>query len=192
MTTDGSQAHLFSDLDDFDLTRRLLADLHDDLRYKVARARQLTDLTAALGPSGTMLYGGEVTLAVWREAQWCFIHGLDVGTVMLCQGLMEHLLAAFLEGTQLSENLPPRISFADTLQRCGAMGVFSQTDEGDLRRLMTLRNPLSHFRSLNDPSSLSARVLDTMQAPGKHLSRDANFAIGLAVRILALPSFRLG
>lgn len=192
MEKDSPRADLFGGLDELDLTRRLLADLHDDLRHKVARARQLTDLTSTMGPSGTMLYGGEVTLAVWREAQWCFIHGLDVGTVVLCQGLMEHLLAAFLQTTWLSEELPVRISFAETLRRCKALEVLSEGDEADLRRLMLLRNPLSHFRGLDDPSSLSARVLDTMLPHQEHLSRDANFAIGLAVRILALPQFRLG
>ncbi len=57
---------------------------------------------------------------------------------------------------------------------------------------MDLRNPLSHFRDLNDASNLSRRVLSTMEPAEDHLRRDATFAIGLAVRILALPTFRLG
>jgi hypothetical protein len=57
---------------------------------------------------------------------------------------------------------------------------------------MTLRNPLSHYRSINDPSNLSRRVLDTMFPAESHLRSDASFAISMAIRLLALPAFRLG
>lgn len=87
------QHDLFSDPNDIDLMRHLLADLHDDLRGKVERARQLLNLCGDMG-SGTMLYGGETTLELWREARWSLIHGQHVATVMLSQGLAEHILAA--------------------------------------------------------------------------------------------------
>ena len=67
--------------------------------------------------------------------------------------------------------------------------VISERDVTDLRRLMDLRNPLSHFRDLNDETNLSRKVLSTMEAAVEHLRRDATFAI---VRMLALPAFRLG
>jgi hypothetical protein len=70
--------------------------------------------------------------------------------------------------------------------------VISDRDATDLLRLMDLRNPLSHFRDLNDPTNLSRRALSTMEPAEEHLRRDAIFAIGLAVRLLALPPFRLG
>lgn len=64
-------------------------------------------------------------------------------------------------------------------------------DEKDLRRLMGLRNPLTHFRGIDDPSNLTRRVLDTMQSAESHLFSDASFAIGAAIRLLALPAFRV-
>ncbi|MFN3625107.1 MAG: hypothetical protein ACK4TP_13720 [Hyphomicrobium sp.] len=192
MDFDEAQPDLLSPLRDLDLVRHLIADLHDDLSGKIVRFRQLVDLSGALGSSGTMLFGGETTLAAWREARWCYIHGNYMGTVMLCQGLIEHLLAAFLQAGLLIDDMPARISFSDTLRRCEERGVFLKRDGEDLRRLMGLRNPLSHFRNLDDPSNLSRRVLDTMLPAGDHLHQDATFAIGLAVRMLALPAFRLG
>lgn len=56
---------------------------------------------------------------------------------------------------------------------------------------MSLRNPLSHFRGINDPSNLSRRVMDTALHLKEHLLRDATFAISVAVRLLSLPAFRL-
>ncbi len=63
------QHDLLSPISDLGLVRFLLADLHDDLLGKVARFRQLTDLSETLGWHGTMLPGGETTYAAWIEAR---------------------------------------------------------------------------------------------------------------------------
>lgn len=192
MPTNRDQPDLLSELGDLDLVRHLLADLYDDLTGKIARFHQLVDLSKTLGSSGTLLFGGETNLAAWREARWSFIHGNFTATILLCQGLAEHLLGAFLNSGLLIDDLPRRISFSETLRRCQERNVITQQDAADLRRLMNLRNPLSHFRDLNDASNLSHRVLSTMESAEEHLRRDATFAIRLAVRVLALPAFRLG
>jgi hypothetical protein len=57
------QFDLLSPIKELGLVRILLADLHDDLPGKIARFRQLTDLSAALGSNGTMMPGGETTYA---------------------------------------------------------------------------------------------------------------------------------
>jgi hypothetical protein len=186
-----AQLDLLSPVTDIGYTRFLLADLHDDLAGKVARFRQLSDLSMSLGSSGTMLPGGETTWAAWTEARTSFIHGNFVATVLLSQGLAEHMLAAHLVIGLNAEELPERISFQETLKRCLARDVISVADAADLRRLMALRNPLSHYRSIDDPSSLSRRVIDERLHAAEHLRRDATFAIGMAVRLLALPAFRL-
>lgn len=185
------QHDLFSDSNEVDLVRQLLADLHDDLRGKVERSRQLVDLCGDMGP-GTMLYGGETTLELWREARWSFIHGQYIATVMLSQGLAEHILATYLHIDIFGDPLPERVTFAETLRRCLAKGVLDEESADDLRGLMVLRNPLSHFRSIDDPANLSRRVLKTLEDPLTHLRRDATFAIGIAAHLLTLPTFRLG
>jgi hypothetical protein len=52
--------------------------------------------------------------------------------------------------------------------------------------------PVAHYRNFDDPSNLSRRSMDTRTAEGQHLLDDATFGISLAVRLLALPAFRLG
>jgi hypothetical protein len=78
------------------------------------------------------------------------------------------------------------------LKRCQDQRVITATDAQDLKKLMELRNPLSHFRSLDDSSNLSRRVLNTMMPAEEHLLADATFALSLAIRMMALPSFRIG
>jgi hypothetical protein len=183
---------LLSSVTDLDSARMLLADLHDGLVGKVARFRQLNELSVTLGRRGTMLPGGETAFAAWTEARTSFVHGNYIATVMLCQGLAEHILAAQLRLGLNGRELRKRITFNETLELCIDDKIITGKDADDLRRLMELRNPLSHFRDIDDPSNLSRRVLDTMVAAGTHLFRDASFAIGMAVRLLSLPAFRLG
>jgi hypothetical protein len=187
---DYGQEELFSGYSNMDAVRILLSDLHSDLDGKVGRFHQLEDLSTSLGSAGAMLPGGEVTFNAWVEARSSFVHGNFIATVLLCQSLAEHLLAAHLS-LWPGDPLPAKIGFQDTLKRSLAYGVISAEDEEDLRRLMNLRNPLSHFRNINDPSGLGRRAAESMTHPVVHLLTDATFAIGMAVRLLSLPSFRL-
>jgi hypothetical protein len=186
------QSDLLSGIKDADALRVLLADMHGDLNGKVGRFRLLADLSTSLGSTGTMMPGGETAFAAWTEARSSFVHGNYVATVLLCQGLAEHILAAHLTLGIDGEELPNLISFNETLNRCVAGDVITQQDADDLRRLMGLRNPLSHYRTVDDPSKLSQRVLDTMLPAEAHLLNDASFAMSMAIRLLTLPVFQLG
>ncbi|WP_226801854.1 hypothetical protein [Burkholderia pseudomallei] len=189
--SENAQLSLLSPVSDLDLTRDLLADLHDDLKGKVARFHQLADLSTVLGAVATMLPGGEISSFAWSEARTSFIHGNYVATVLLCQGLAEHVLAGYLSLSMGGAKLPDRISFQETLRRCVEESVIAKEDADDLRRLMGMRNPLSHFRHFDDPANLSRRVVETMQPAELHLSTDASFAISVVIRLLALPAFRV-
>lgn len=187
------QGDLLSEIGELDLVRLLLADLHGDLPGKVGRYRQLTDISAMLGSNGSMITGGEVAFAAWCEARSSFVNGNFVATVLLCQALAEQMLAAYLNfKIAPNDELPRKITFRQTLTLCKDRGILSEVDARDFQRLSDLRNPLSHHRHMDDPSNLSRRALDDRVAGEEHLRRDATFAIGMAVRLLALPSFRIG
>ncbi len=189
---DGSQPDLLSSISDLDAVSHLLADLHDELPGKVTRFRHLADLGGALGSQGTMLFGGTAAFNAWTEARSSFVHGNFAATILLCQSLVENLLAAFLHAGLMMDDLPPRIAFSDTLKRCRDRNLISGQDSSDLERLMGLRNPLSHFRTVADGQNLDRRAITAGLRPEALIEQDAWFAIGLAVRILAKPQFRLG
>ena len=192
MNTRRDQPDLLSDLSDLDLVRHLLADLHDGLEGKVSRLHLLADLSGTMGQRGTMIFGGPASYLAWIEARDCFVHGNFVATILLCQGLVEQLLAAYLHAGLLIDDIPERIQFRETLRRCRERDVISDDDVTDLDRLMSLRNPLSHFRHVHNASNLERRSIDGGECPKELIQRDANFAISLAARILAKPAFRLG
>ena len=186
-----SQLDLLSEISDVGLVRHLLADMHDDLQGKVTRFRYLFDLGVDLGTYRTMLFGGHVTYKAWIEARSSFVHGNYVATVLLCQSLVENLLAAFLHGGLLDE-LPSRIQFDETLRRCRAMELLTDQEVDDLKTLVAIRNPLTHFRHVDDEHNLDRRSIATGRLAGEILSKDAWFAISLAFRILAKDQFWLG
>jgi hypothetical protein len=90
------------------------------------------------------------------------------------------------------DELPPRIQFDDTLRRCRTRGLLTDDEVTDLKKLVSLRNPLTHFRDVDDAHNLDRRSIATGRHGGEILSRDAWFAITLAGRILAKEPFRLG
>lgn len=193
MSESGSdQPDLLSDVSDLDFVLHLLAEMHDDLPGKVSRFRMLTDVGREMGPNGTMIFGGHAAHYAWVEARSSFVHGNFAATVLLCQGLVEHLLAAYLHAGLMIDDIPERIPFRETLRRCSDQDVISDQDVADLQKLMDLRNPLSHFRHVHDASNLDRRSIDTGQHAMDLIRHDAIFAIGLAVRMLAKPAFRLG
>ena len=185
------QPDLLSDLHDLDFVRLLLAEMHDDLRGKVSRFRQLEDTVSAIGSRRSMIPGGEIAYAAWVEARSSFVHGNFVATVLLSQALAEQMLAAMLIMGLDAEPIPAKIIFRDTLARCRKRDFISEQDATDLERLMNLRNPLSHHRLFDDPTNLSRRAVDGRVSGEEHLRRDATFAISMAVRLMALPMIRL-
>jgi hypothetical protein len=189
---DKSQHDLLSGISGLDAVSHLLADLHDDLPGKVTRFRHLADLGGALGTQGTMLFGGAATFSAWTEARASFVHGNFAATILLCQSLVENLLAAFLHGGLMMDDLPARITFRDTLKRCQDRKLITGQDSGDLERLMSLRNPLSHFRTVADDQNIDRRAITAGIRSEALIEQDAWFAIGIAVRMLAMPQFRLG
>jgi hypothetical protein len=184
-----AQSDLLSDVTDISMVRFLLEDLHDDLLGKVQRFHYLNDLGEQNGRR-TMLFGGQLTYNSWVEARSSFVHGNYVATVLLCQALIENLLAAFLHGGLMNE-LPPRVKFDDTLRRCREADVLNDQDVIDLKALVDLRNPLTHFRNVDDVRSLDRRSIATGRFTSDILSKDAWFAITLASRMMGKQQFRL-
>ena len=87
--------------------------------------------------------------------------------------------------------MPNRIQFRQTLQLCKEKGIVNAEDSTSLEALVNLRNPLTHFRNVNDGDSLMRRAMKTGTDPNTLLERDAFFAIGVATKILSKPPFAL-
>lgn len=147
-------------------------------------------MSATLGSNGTTIFG-EVAGWAWGEARSSFVNGNYLATVLVCQAMAEQMLASYLTMQLIPEPLPRRVAFRDTLSRCEAQGIISAADARDFQRMADLRNPLSHYRHIDDLTNLTRRGINDQLGSDEQLRRDATFAIGMAVRLLALPPFRI-
>lgn len=183
--------NLLSGFDDVDLVQHLVAELHDDLRARVARLHMLADMNRELGVKGAMLTGGTISGRAWIEARASFINGHFVATVLLCQGLMENLLASELQARIDSISLPGKATAKAIRRESLKAGLISAAEERDLELLELLRNPLIHYREANDPEHIDQQASTERTHGETILERNAQFAIVLTMQILAKPSFRL-
>jgi hypothetical protein len=155
------------------------------------RFRFLMDMGATLGSQGTMIFGGHPAALAYGEARSSFVNGNFLATIVLCQSLAEHLLAGFLHAA-LVQDVPRKVQFRDTLKICKERGMLTEQDVVDLTRLSELRNPVTHFRHLDDASHLERRAINAREPVLDVLESDAHFAMALAVRLLGKRPFRLG
>lgn len=177
----------------------LLADLHDDLPGRVARLRLLLAVEADFGQGrGLMLPGGTPAQYAYTETRHAFVQGNFLSVILLSQCVLENVLAAELGLISLSReikggdpvNLKGRPGFRDTIAACQDAGILEGDDERDLLRLADLRNALTHFRTVDDPSHIDRRALSERRAAAELCEEDARFAILLFVRVLSRPQFR--
>jgi hypothetical protein len=185
------QADLLSDWSVLDLATKLLTDLSDDLPARVTRFRYIADISASMGSSGTLIFGGQAASIAYVEARSSFVNGNFIATILLCQSLIENLLAGFLH-VQSDSDLPDKIQFKETLQRCKSKGFLTDEECVALDRLVKLRNPLMHFRNVNDSGNLLRRSMQAGMPAEDMLEDDASFAIGVAIKVLSKRPFALG
>ena len=139
-----------------------------------------------------MIPGGESAYTAWVEARSSFVSCNYIATIMLCQGLAEHVLAANLTAQLDAPDIPPWVKFERTLKLAVERHTIDADLAADLKKLMKLRNPLSHYKPIAHPENISMRAVNSQVPAHVLLLQDATFAIDVAVRILSQPDFRLG
>ncbi|KPF75592.1 hypothetical protein IP78_13545 [Brevundimonas sp. AAP58] len=187
---DDGEGDLLSPLTETEFLQLLLRDFHDDLPGRITRLRYLADQAGTLGSAGAMIVGGSPAYNAYTEARSSFVNGNYAATIILCQAMAENLLAAAvrLDGTEV----PNRVAFAETLRLCEAKGYVTRPDCEALKKLANLRNPLAHYRSLDDPTHVDRRSLNEKTHFLEILERDAFFAVALIMHILSKRPFRIG
>ena len=121
-----------------------------------------------------------------------------MSVILLCQCILENLLAAELNlgaisaeihGSKPIERLD-HPTFNKTIAEALRAGLLDGDDERELKRLAYLRNALSHFRDIQDPSQLDRRAIRDHRSAADLCRDDARAAIVLLIRILGKPAFR--
>lgn len=188
---------------DRDIAQSLLDELASDLPYRINRHRMLLAFDADLGGSGVMLPGGEATYRAYLEARAAFVAGNFLTTVVLSQGLIENLLGGHLilddvfreihaHAGRASKPLGERPRLEHLLAHASEAGVLTAKDLENINRLVSLRNPLLHFRGIDDPANLTRRAMDSGVCSEEIMFNDARFAISTIISIVRKSQFVIG
>jgi hypothetical protein len=185
---------------DTELSRLLLGDLHADFAGRVARLRLLVALDHDFGGEGVMLPGGPNTQMAYLEARASFVAGNYLATILLSQTLVENLLGAFIHMENGSREirggsfveLSSKPALDELLKQGQTSGLLNPDDVENLRRVRSLRNPLTHYRHINDAANLHRRALDERVHFEQLMMNDARFCIGVVIALLGKSPFAIG
>src|SRR5690606_29783908 len=175
----------------------------DDLPFRIHRFRTLIALDADLGGSGVMLPGGPTAYMAYVEARSSFVAGNFAATILLSQTLIENLLGGHLilddvsrevrkRTPRTSKPLGARPQIRPMLDHALEAGVLDAMDVENIERLMALRNPLVHFRNVNDPDNLTRKAMESGVHPDQIMYEDARFAISTLIAVVGKAQFAIG
>jgi hypothetical protein len=98
-----------------------------------------------------MIPGGETAATAWFEARSSFVSGNFIATILLAQGLAEHVLAAEVSMGLSEVELPKRISFSQTLELCAERGFLPDLSTRNCRNdNIRTATPIANAASTRD------------------------------------------
>jgi hypothetical protein len=188
---------------DSEAAQYLLGETADDLPFRIHRFKTLIALDADFGGSGVMLPGGPAAYIAYLEARSSFVAGNFAATILLSQSLIENLLGGHLILDDVSREVrkrAPRTSkplgaqpkIRPMLDHALEAGVLDMQDVDRILRLMDLRNPLVHFRDVNDPKNLTRRAMETGVHHDQIMYEDARFAMSTIISVVGKAQFAIG
>lgn len=160
----------------------------DDERSRPFRARRLELIACEFGqPRLLVLPGGPVSSYAFEEARHAYIRGLDVGTVLLSQTVLEHMLAGLLRMAGHDGDW----GFVRVLRLARDERLISEAEFELFDRLRELRNPYVHARVPLAPGTLGRRSIERGNFPddAELMEEDATMAITALLGIVQREPF---
>jgi hypothetical protein len=180
--------------DQIDIASYLVNDFGENLAGAVGRYQMLMAFDADFGSDWLMLPGGTASFQSYTEARASYVAGNFLATIVLAQGLVENILGSHLhiqEGikpihgipARTSGGLSPRPSVREILNKSVEDGLIAIDLKGRIERLIELRNPLVHYRNVNDTSHLTRRSMSDNASEADLLEEDAKFACSVIIEL---------
>ena len=154
----------------------------EDASSRAARSARLEFVIQAYGsPRHMLIPGGFVPFRALEEAKWCFVNGQFLACVLLCQLMLEHLLAGQYE--LMGNDRAKEEGFKRLCDRALADRLISESEHTTFSVLRRLRNPYTHPRNMDDSERLERRMMTQHRPMEEILEDDARHALAAAFRI---------
>ena len=161
---------------------------NEDAISRPSRLPRLVFVADEYGPPRHLLIpGGIIPSRCFEEARWCYVNGQHIGCVLLCQSMVEHMLAALF-----------RLMGEDRIAKSGFRSICIEAEKERLitpeelelfERLRRKRNPYSHHRPPGSKDGVMRRSLTEELDFYDLLEADAQLAIEAVFGLLKRRPF---
>lgn len=141
-----------------------------DRQTLAARAARLRWLKRTM-PRGLTMAMPLETWFVFEEARLSFLAGCDVGTILLCEAFIEHLLSARL--AERGNRKEAKAGLAAIVDCCRKNHFVDASLLERIDKLRQVRNPFVHLKAFDHAHGLTQRTLALKQHPHAVVERDA-------------------
>jgi len=157
-----------------------LAD--EDAATRPSRASRLEFVVRSYGAPRHILFpGGCVSFWAFEEAKWSFVNGQFLACVLLCQVMLEHVLAG--QYGLAGDDEAKRKGFKRLCDMSLADGRITLAEHNGFDLLRRLRNPYTHPRTMDDPERIERRAMNEQRPAEDILEEDARHALVAALRL---------
>lgn len=155
----------------------------EDVATRPSRISRLAFVANEYGsPRHLLIPGAVVPTHAFEEPRWCYVNGQFIGCTLLCQVVLEHILAG-----QFYLMNKDRIAESGFKNLCAEVENerFIRAEERKLfDSLRAKRNPYVHPRGMDRVDRIERRMMIEESEMDEILDRDARLAIGTVFRLL--------
>ncbi len=159
-----------------DLFREYLSQKDkDSIEGRIRRLKHLHNINQ----DDTVIAGDLEFAFAYREAQFTFVEGFFLSTILLTQSFIEKLFQSYFD----EKGIKCKRTFSSMLTYAKDNKIISNFIYENIDYLRRIRNPITHIKNWDYTDSLSKRSLESGKDPNLQLEEDAKFAIELFTQI---------
>jgi len=154
----------------------------EDDASRASRSPRLDFVIHAYGvPRHILIPGGFVPSRALEEAKWCFVNGQFLACILVCQVMLEGVLAG--QYGLIGNDKAKEDGFKRLCDKGLAEGLISSLEHEAFTVLRQLRNSYTHPRNMDDPERIERRMMTEQRAVEEILEEDARHALLAALRL---------
>lgn len=127
--------------------------------------------------------GGELAFFVFNEAEYCFVHGQYLATIVLGLIFIERSLAAMFYAA--GRNDLKRTTMEILSKTALEDGWINETDYSNIDQARIIRNSVTHFRVPLGDGTIEMRSVETGAPPYAILEEDARHILETIFRLIS-------
>jgi hypothetical protein len=160
----------------------------EEIASRHLRISRLAFIANEYGPPRHLLFpGGFVPVQAFEEARWCYVNGQFIGCVLLCQIVLEHILAGLFY--LMGKDRVAGAGFGNICAEAERERFITAEERKLFDGIRVKRNPYVHPRRMDRADRIERRMIVEETDFEEIVVKDARLAIGAVFRLLKRHPF---